>query len=220
MAIRWYAAQTKPNAEAAADRRLRAQDFVTFLPRLTLRLTRPETKKRLDTRVQTLRAEVAKLAQHVGACASSPVDLKLAKRALYFKSAKLERAIEAARGHRTEPLFRSYIFVQLDVDDDPGENWKRVNSTRAVQSLLPHSDRPEALPSIEIENLRRAEQNGEFTVPRLIDPGASVRVFRGTLVDQVLEALGSDKDTVKALWDCFGRKTVVSVPLDDVTVLR
>lgn len=38
MPFRWYVAQTKPNAEAAAERRLRKQNFVNHFPRLSVRV--------------------------------------------------------------------------------------------------------------------------------------------------------------------------------------
>jgi transcriptional antiterminator RfaH len=40
MGSRWYVAQTHPNAEAAAERRLKRQRFATYLPRCTTRAWR------------------------------------------------------------------------------------------------------------------------------------------------------------------------------------
>lgn len=162
-------AQTKPNAEKAASRRLDDQDFATYLPWMTLRAPGRRGKMVLER----------------------------------------------------EPLFRSYLFVWLDVEDDPDEAWKRVNSTKAIQTLLPHSDCPLAIPIGEVESLQEAERAGNFVYPRSIATGARLRIQDGMLAGQVLECLTYDgrRGLVQALWDCLSRKTVVTIPLNGVRVL-
>jgi transcriptional antiterminator RfaH len=115
-----------------------------------------------------------------------------------------------------EPLFRGYLFVSLDLDED---GWKCVNSTRYVMGLLPRPDFPLAISTSEVEGLRLEEQAGHFRAGDVF-PGDRVRVFRGFLADQVLECIASQGDRIKALWACFGAPRVVDVPTADVTVLR
>lgn len=166
MTFRWYVAQTKPNAERAAQRRLNRQRFATHL---AMRTTRT--------------------------------------------------AVRGVIVEHLSPLFPGYLFVLLDVAA-ADEHWKHVNSTRAVMTLLPTSERPIAIRhSSDIESLHEAERDG-ILVSGIVLPGATVRVYRGALVSQVLEVIDCVDDCVRALWDCMGAKRVVSVPLDDVTVLR
>src|SRR5215470_14671751 len=106
------------------------------------------------------------------------------------------------------PLFCGYLFVMLETDPeaDPGENWKRVNSTRAVASLLPRSDSPLAVPDTEIEKLMKNEAAGNFVFPRgdAMLPGAKLRVDAGSLAGQVVTCLEANdrQGTVRALWAC------------------
>lgn len=170
MAFRWYVAQTKPCAEAAACRRLKDQDFTTYLPIMTLR-----NKKR--------------------------------------------------RGYlviANEPLFPGYAFVQLDIEDDTEERWKRVNSTKAIHTLLPTCDAPIAIPNGQVESLQDAEAMGQFVYPRAFPPGTKLRVEVGMLAGQVIECLATNdrQGVVRALWDCFGARRVITVPLNGIRALR
>jgi transcriptional antiterminator RfaH len=117
---------------------------------------------------------------------------------------------------RRAPLFRSYLFVQLDVSD-PGESWRAVNSTRAIQSLLPRPERPEPIRPGEIEGLADAELQGFFR-KGVILPGDKIKVYRGTLVGQVLTCLEQRRDSVVALWTCFNSETRVILRTTDVGV--
>lgn len=164
MSAGWYVAQTKPNAERAAVRRLWRQEFTIHLPWLTVRTTRRGQR----------------------------VDLR-------------------------EPLFPGYLFILLDLEL---ERWKAVNSTRGVQTLLPAADAPRPIPTKKIEELYEGERDGLFAVPPAPIPGTLLRVYRGTFVDQIVEVLAAGADRTKCLLGCFGQRTVISLPTDDLTVLR
>ena len=170
MAFRWYVAQTKPCAETAACRRLADQEFATYLPLMTLRVTRWRGKTEIER----------------------------------------------------EPLFPGYIFVSLDLLDDERERWKAVNSTRAVQNLLPTSDSPIPIRPGEVEGLRDAEAMGQFVYPRQFPPGTRLRIEIGALAGAVIECLQTNdqQGIVRALWDCLGAKRVISVPLNAIRAIR
>jgi transcriptional antiterminator RfaH len=118
---------------------------------------------------------------------------------------------------RRAPLFRSYLFVRLDLSDASGEMWRQINSTRAVQSLLPRPERPEPIPASQIEGLAECELEGFFR-KGLILPGDKIRVYRGTLAGQVLTAIACRRDSVVALWSCFNTETRVILRAADVGV--
>lgn len=135
----------------------------------------------------------------------------------YLPRLTCRKPLKGRMVERREPLFRSYIFVQLDIGFGSGEIWRQVNSTKAVQSLLPYSDSPEAINHIEIEKLQDAEGQGFFR-SGIIIPGDKIKVFRGTLVDKVLECIETRRNTVVALWACFGSQRRVVLRLSDVGV--
>ena len=141
----------------------------------------------------------------------------------------LRRAIRRGKFNITHlPLFPGYRFVSLDLED-PDEAWKAVNSTRAIITLLPHGDTPLPIPDGEIEKLQTLERDGNFVWPRSIvmTPGTRLRIDRGpaattaSLGANVIECLEANdlKGTVRALWDCMGRRAVLTLPIDHVTVL-
>ena len=165
MAYLWYVAQTHPNAEAAAERRLNRQFFATHLPRRTIR---------------------------------APRHGKIVARAA--------------------PCFPGYLFVLLDV---AGEAWKSACYTRGLMRLLPISERPLPVQTSEVLELHQAELDGAL-VSGIVEPGSRLRVYRGALARQVIECLAVDDERglVHALWNCMGRRTEITVPLDAVTVLR
>jgi transcriptional antiterminator RfaH len=122
---------------------------------------------------------------------------------------------------RQEPLFRGYLLINLDTDpaSEPDELWKAVNSTRAVRTLLPSGESPHPIAPGQIERLQTDEAAGNFVWPRSIEPGQRLTPKTGALAEQVLECLDSSHARVRALWDCLGRRTVVTLGLDDVRLL-
>lgn len=118
---------------------------------------------------------------------------------------------------RRRPLFRSYLFVKLDLSASGGEVWRQVNSTRAVHSLLPRPEDPKPIPASEIERLAEFELEGYFR-RGIILPGDKIKVYRGTLAGQVLTCLARRRDSIVALWACLNRETRVILRTSDVGV--
>ena len=136
----------------------------------------------------------------------------------YVPRNRVRQVTRGRVGEISEPLFRGYVFIALDLDGET-EKWKAVNSTRAVMTLLPSGEHPLPILDADIDGLKRAESSGFFRSGMVV-PGEKLRVFRGTLVGRVLECISSSADRVQALWDCFGQRVVVSVGLQDVLVMR
>jgi transcriptional antiterminator RfaH len=118
---------------------------------------------------------------------------------------------------RRAPLFRSYLFVKLDLSESGGETWRMVNSTRAVQSLLPRPEAPKSIAAGEIERLAEFELEGYFRKGMIL-PGDRIRVYRGTLAGQVLTCIERRRDCVVALWACLNSETRVILRAADVGV--
>jgi transcriptional antiterminator RfaH len=129
---------------------------------------------------------------------------------------------EPRRGRMIEqraPLFRSYLFVKLDLEGDAGESWRQVNSTRAVHSLLPRAEDPRPIAQREIERLAEFELEGYFRCGVIV-PGQKIRVWRGSLAGQVLTCIERRRDCVVALWACLNSETRVILQASDVEVYR
>jgi transcriptional antiterminator RfaH len=112
------------------------------------------------------------------------------------------------------PLFPRYLFVSLDLEQDP---WRCVTGTRGVSYLLLTNDRPAAVPSQIIQNLK-SQENPEGLVPltslSFFLKGASVRIVEGAFKDHcaTFEKM-DDKHRVQLLLSCLGRNLSICVPL-------
>lgn len=135
--------------------------------------------------------------------------------AAYLPLLTVRRAVLGRMVERQVPLFPGYLFVEIDLD---AERWKAVTNTRGMLALLPTSERPISVTPQVIDDLRTAEYGGLFK-RGVVRPGERVRVFRGTLVDQVLECIETNGDRLKLLWVCLGAPRVVYARISDVTVL-
>jgi|SRR5262249_39829702 len=134
----------------------------------------------------------------------------------YLPLLSARKAVNGRIYERKAPLFPGYVFISLDMTS---EIWKPATQTRGVLHILPHSDSPRAIAAHHVEDIQRAEGEGLFKCG-VVRPGEKVRMFRGTLVDQILECLESKGDRLKLLWNCLGAPRVVYARLADVTVLQ
>lgn len=70
------------------------------------------------------------------------------------------------RARRREPLFPSYLFVELDV----GGRWTFINSTHGVLYVLASQDRPCVVPTDAIKAMQAAEnKNGVIVLPEQME---------------------------------------------------
>lgn len=115
-----------------------------------------------------------------------------------------------------EPLFASYVFLNVDLDHD---NIAPVRSTLGVRAMVRFGFEYVAIPDEVIEYLQQREPTGSANAaPRpLFTPGDKVRILTGPFggLDAVYEMNRSD-DRVLLLVDILGRQSRVKVALDDV----
>src|SRR5262249_13185010 len=90
---------------------------------------------------------------------------------------------------RSAPVFRPYLFVNLDLGDP---NWKRVRYAKHVEAVISHNQRPVRVPDQDINIIRIAEIAGVYDLTRcqetmadggdrllILDVGKVVRVING-----------------------------------------
>jgi len=137
----------------------------------------------------------------------------------YLPMLTVRRYVRGRMCERLEPLFRGYLFVKMAIDDIEDHAWKAVGSTQGVLTVLPTCEHPEAVRDSEVDALIDAELHGYFRLGAVL-PGERLKMFRGSLVNQVLECIKVQGERISCLWSCFGAQRVVHVHLADVTVLR
>jgi transcriptional antiterminator RfaH len=109
----------------------------------------------------------------------------------------------------TAPLFPRYIFVQLDLTRD---QWRSVNGTFGVASLIMQGERPHpVLPGIVESLLASVDGDGIVQFQEELEIGSKVRLLAGAFAEQlgVLARL-DDKGRVRVLLEIMGGK----VPVD------
>jgi transcriptional antiterminator RfaH len=114
------------------------------------------------------------------------------------------------------PLFPRYLFVSVDMEDEP---WRAILSTRGVQALISDAGRPTTLADGVVEALRaRAGEDGIFDLrPDALKAGTKVRIASGPFAD--LEGIfqtQSDSERVQVLLTLMGRAVRVTVSELDI----
>jgi transcription antitermination factor NusG len=85
--------------------------------------------------------------------------------------------------YRQRGYFPGYVFVQLDLGVD---QWRAVNGTFGVKSLVTFGGRPAAVPSAFINLLRAStDAEGYIALPANFHPGDRVKVLSGPFTDVV-----------------------------------
>ena len=117
----------------------------------------------------------------------------------------------------TVPLFPRYIFVAIDI---AAQRWHSINGTFGVNHLVTMGERPVALPTGVVDEIRARELDGglvKLEQPPPFKKGETVHITGGPLTDQVgLFQCLNEKDRVSVLLDMLGRKLEVQVPLQTV----
>lgn len=132
--------------------------------------------------------------------------------------------IERARGKRIsverEPLFPGYVLIKFALLD---ENWRAINSTRGIISLLTFGENgiPSPLPSDEIEAIQRREIAGKLFISEIkkVRRGDSVRIKFGNAAEAIGSVIFTRGERVELLLNLLGRETRVRVPLHAVEVV-
>jgi transcription antitermination factor NusG len=103
--------------------------------------------------------------------------------------------------------------VQLDLEVD---QWRRINGTRGISTLLTQENKPLAIPAAIIQNLiQQQETQGCVSLDSLalFKIGETVRLLDGAFEDHTATIVSlSDKDRAKILLTFMNRIIEVEMP--------
>ena len=128
---------------------------------------------------------------------------------------KIRKTVRHARKTKTvlAPLFPGYLFVELDLAID---QWRSINGTYGVASLIMSGDRPRAVPHSVIEQLFAiAEPTGLINTRESLAVGDTVRIMTGAFANHVgvLAAL-PDAQRARVLLQIMGGERTVTISND------
>jgi len=140
-----------------------------------------------------------------------------------------EETVEHAAGGKQEvvkrKLFPGYIFVQMDLGDnpaEPNEAWEAVRYTPGVTGFVGTSAQPVPLtPDEEQRMLGSLGITGSKEAPKIkvtFHVGDMVQVTSGPFADftGVVSEVNPDRGTLKVLVSIFGRETPVELDFAQV----
>jgi transcriptional antiterminator RfaH len=115
------------------------------------------------------------------------------------------------------PLFPRYLFVKIDLDRS---RWRAIDGTRGVSHLLTMGEKPSAIPSGIVEEIKSRESQEKLIelepyIP--YDPGDSLEVTAGALSCQVGNFIRVDTNQrIVMLLQLLGRELEVRLQPEDV----
>jgi len=115
------------------------------------------------------------------------------------------------------PLFPRYIFVAFDLDLS---RWRAINGTRGISYLLTMGEKPSAVPTGVVEEIKSRETQDQLielepNVP--YDPGDSLEITSGALTRQVGNFIRVDTNQrIVMLLELLGRELEVRLQPEDV----
>lgn len=126
---------------------------------------------------------------------------------------RLLKTVRHARKTRTvkAPLFPRYLFTPLDLDRD---QWRRINGSFGVASLIMGRDRPRPVPVGLVESLQDlVDENDVGDLGARLAPGGRVRVLIGPFADQLGRLVGlDDHGRAMVLLEIMGAERSVTLP--------
>jgi len=126
----------------------------------------------------------------------------LPKRHKTVRHARKLRKVEA-------PFFPRYLFVVLDLTR---HQWRSVNGTFGVSSLVMQASRPQPAPRGVVEALIGAvDERGILQIGEQLKVGGTVRLMAGAFAEQLatLESM-NDAGRIRVLLDVLGREVSIS----------
>lgn len=125
---------------------------------------------------------------------------------------RITKTIRHARKTRTvkAPLFPGYLFTPLDMDRD---QWRRINGSFGVLSLIMGGQQPKPVPEGVVEELIALAKDGDAVDwGRRLTVGGEVRILTGPLADQ-LGTLASldDHGRARVLLEIMGATRAVTL---------
>lgn len=116
------------------------------------------------------------------------------------------------------PLFPGYIFVAYNPEQN---RWQTINSTFGVKRVVTFGDSPAIVPLGVVSNLMlRCDRDGKLLPPRLLNPGAQVRLTTGPFADflATVHEIAPER-RIWVLLDLMGTQIRVSVSAEGLRLI-
>ena len=133
---------------------------------------------------------------------------------------KRHRTIRHARKLTTveAPFFPRYLFVILELTR---HQWRSINGTFGVSSLIMQGERPHPVPRGIVEALiASSDARGILQLGRELQVGSPLRLMAGAFAEQlaILDSLDDD-GRIRVLLDVLGRQVSISTHYNSVLPL-
>lgn len=119
------------------------------------------------------------------------------------------------------PLFPGYVFIRLDPQV---EQWRTIDSTFGIRSLIRFGDAPGTIPDEFVRSLHATEQDGAVALPAARDsyrPGEKVQMREGPFEGLIATVLSSNEyDRIVVLMNLLKRSVRVQVAINEIVPAR
>jgi transcriptional antiterminator RfaH len=133
---------------------------------------------------------------------------------MYRKTVRHARKLSTVNA----PFFPRYLFVALDLDRD---QWRSVNGTFGVTSLITDGAIPRPVPIGVVESLAQASDSGFVQPGKELKVGDAVRVLTGPFADLLGELVRVDgASRVRVLLKLLGGAIPASIDRRDLMPTR
>ena len=130
----------------------------------------------------------------------------------YLPTLTVEKLSHGCKRDVLEPLFPSYLFINLD---ELSDNWRPIRSTRGVIRLVRFHEYPVPVPDEIIQNIR---QHLASSKPRpYLQRGERVRITAGAFCDvEAIFVVNDGPERVVLLMNILQREHTLTFPVSDV----
>ena len=127
----------------------------------------------------------------------------------YSPKIKVQRRHARRVEHVYRPLFRGYIFVEMDIEKG---RWYSINGTYGVQYILTNEGRPQAMRGGFIEELMAREFSDALDDTQGFEPGDLAQVCGGPFDEQIGKIISADQaGRIRLLMNLMGGEVVSTV---------
>ncbi|MBX2924901.1 MAG: UpxY family transcription antiterminator [Chitinophagaceae bacterium] len=115
-----------------------------------------------------------------------------------------------------EPLFKSYVFVQVS-----GDEMKKVRMIPGVVNFVYWNNKPAVIPEQEISTIRKFLNDYEYVTaePIRLIPNQRIKIMSGVLMNEEGIVVRSEKNKVQVILESLGFKLTASLGRNEIQVM-
>lgn len=115
-----------------------------------------------------------------------------------------------------EPLFKSYVFVQVTSDE-----MKEVRMVPGVVNFVYWNGKPAEIPEQEINTIRKFLNEYEFVTaePTRLMPNQRIKIMSGVLMNEEGVVVRSEKNKVQVVLESLGFKLTASLGRNEIQAI-